>query len=800
MKHFLFTIRGLLHRPSFTLVVLITLMFGIGASVAIFTLVDSVLLRPLAFASPDRLVLIPSLNQDGTGKIEEYGSSIHDFLEWRNRSKSFSSLIAMQPTEVAITGAGEPEQLEAGLITANLFDVLGVHPVAGRFFVTQEEVANATVVILSQGLWKRRFGENVSALGQTIIVDGIARQIVGIAPSNFFFSAPSELWLPQNLTKGNPLAIARFMTVAGRLRDGVSIEQASSEMQTIAGQMSKEFAGNAGWSAKVIPIREPFVRDIKNILYFLSGAVGFFLVIVCMNVANIVLVRNMEQQNDMILRLALGGTRNHLLRHALVENSVLTVLGGLLGVALAAISLKPLIALSPVIASSPSGNRILSSVHIDIRVVLFALALSIIVALALSIVPTLRISRLNLAEALKRAGSRTTGSVYERKFQKGFAIAQIAVSFLLFIGTALMLQTFVRLQNVSPGFNPDSLLTARITLPQTQYDTHQKRAEFQKLLLERAQAIPGVVSASMTTRLPLNEFSMTTLFEVDGVPTPEGGFVANFRRIGPDYFKTLQTRILEGREFTTVDGENAIPAVVISREMANRLWPGKSPIGKRIRRLARLDPDWKTIVGVVEDLKDSSLVGSVGMTFYMPYRQGSIPPIHVVIRSSNPANAAVELRRTVRQMNPDLPLYQLTTGKELVMNSLSRQRFTLYLLGIFAMLGMIVALVGVYSVISYTTASRVNEIGLRMAVGAQQRSILTLILEQSLRLTLWGLLIGLITSLFVERIVSSIWTGTAGWETYLPVAIFIAFTTLVAAILPALRATRIDPMLALRHE
>ncbi len=800
-KEITLTLRTLWKRPSYTIVVVVTLAIGFGACTAVFSVVHSVLLRPLPFHSPDRLALIPSLNRDGFGKMEQYGSSLNDFMDWRERNRSFTALAAMQPTEVAITGIGDAEQIEAGLISANLFDTLGVRPYAGRFFSTKDEIANANVVILSHGLWRNRFGGSTNALGQAIVVDGSARQIIGIAPRDFFFAANAELWLPLNLsTPRNARTPGRNLAVTGRVRDNVTIDQASNEIKVIAAQLAREFQGNAGWGAKALPIREPYVREVRSILYFLLAAVSFLLLIVCVNVANLVLVRHMERKEEMVLRLALGGSRIKLLRQGFLENILLTIFGGSLGLFLSALALKPMIALSPLIGSSPSGNRILNSVTLDLRVVLFALSVSLITGVVLSILPILRISRLNLFEILKSSARRSVGTIHERRFQKVFVIAQLAISFLLLIGAALMLQSFERLKSIDPGFKTESLLTARLTLPESRYGSHEKRAQFQQQILENIKTIPGVIAASATTRLPLNEFAMTTLFEVDGVPTPDGGHVANFRRIGPSYFQTLMTPVLLGREFTKKDPDSNMPVAIVSREMAKQFWPGQSAIGKRVRRLSQTDKMWRTIVGIVEDVKDSSLSAPPGMTFYIPYMQSSIPSFHLVIRSADPSRIIAPVREKVRELDPDLPLYQAATAQELFMDSLSRTRFSAYLLAIFALLGMFIAVIGVYGVVSYSTTRRVNEIGVRMAVGAPQRSILVLILKQSLRFSLWGILIGLIASIYMERTITSMWSASGGLEAYVATSAVVAFTALVASFIPALRATRIDPVTALRYE
>ncbi|MGH9857629.1 MAG: FtsX-like permease family protein, partial [Acidobacteriota bacterium] len=437
-----------------------------------------------------------------------------------------------------------------------------------------------------------------------------------------------------------------------------------------------------------------------------------------------------ERQSDIAIRLALGANRMQVVRRSFYENILLSIMGGFLGLLFSILALKPLVALSPLVASSPSGNRILNSVTFDSRIVFFTLIVSIAIGVGLTALPLFRSSPPDLFDLLKSAGRRASGSFRNRRIQRVFVVAQLAISFLLLIAAALMMQSFQRLKSMDPGFKTVSLITARLTLPSTRYETHEKRSLFQQQIVQTIESIPGVQAVSTTTRLPLNEFAMTTLFEVDGIPPPEGGFVANFRRIGASYFETLNTRVLEGREFGPDDTEKGMPVAIVSLQMAKRFWPGKSAVGKRIRRLSRSDADWRTVVGVVADLKDSSLTAEPGITLYTPYNQGSIPGFHLVIRASeNPNLIFAVVRERIRQLDAALPLYKIATAEELMMDSLSRPRFAAVLLALFALLGIFVAVIGVYGVVSYSTTSRFNEIGLRIAIGARKRSILQMILE-----------------------------------------------------------------------
>jgi putative ABC transport system permease protein len=802
VQELLITIRGLVRRPSFTIVVLLTLMVGIAASTAIFTVLDSVLLRPLPFRSPERLAMVPSVNQDATGKEQDYGSSLSDFLDWRERNHSFEALVAMQSSEVAVTGKGEPEQVDAGFVSANLFDALGIQLHAGRAFREEEEIPNSPVVIITKGLWRSRYGGEQDVLGKTIVVDGVARKIVGLGPDNLLYAGPARLWLPLDLSfDRSQRTPQRNTAIAGRLRSGVSFEQASDDMKAIAAQMSREFPINVGWSARVRPIREPYVQDIKPMLIFLSGAVVFLLIILCINVANLVLIRHIERCGENVLRLMLGAERWDLWKRTFLENICLTLLAGALGLLVARFALPPLIEFSPILGTSPSGNKILESLTLDPRVILFAFVLSLLIAILLSILPLFKLPFSNLSSALKSGSKGTTGMLNERRFQNIFVVAQLSISFMLLVSAVLTIQTFHGYQGIDTGFRTASLLTASVTLPATRYDTHEKRVAVQRQMVESIRSIPGVVSASATTRLPLNEFGLTALFDVDGIPPVESGFTANFRRIGEGYFETMKVLVLEGRDFTSADLQDGLPVAIVSQQMARRFWPGQSAIGKRIRRRSKIDNVWRTVVGVVGDMKDTSLTVDRELTLYVPFMQSSVPSFHLVLRTAGrPEKTVAMLREQIRQIDPDLPLYKIATGEELFADSLSRPRFAAYLLVIFALVGAFVALVGVYGVVSYSTSRRVNEIGIRMAIGADLRSILQLIFEQSIRYSLWGILFGFMAALIMERMVTTVWATPGTVLLYVTISGTVLLSGLIASLMPALRAIRIDPVTALRHE
>ncbi|MCI0412941.1 ABC transporter permease [bacterium] len=799
------TLRALVKRPSFSIVVVLTFATGMGAFTAVFTVVNSILFRPLRYDRPESLVIIPSVNQDASGKMVEYGTSLSDVLDWRDRARSFSAIAAMFPTDRALTGSGDPEQVDAGQISANLFATLGVRPQIGRSFLPEEETENSNVVILSYGLWKRRFSAAPDILGVSIFIDGVPRRIVGIAPPQFYFAADAELWTPLNLAVSRDTRSPNHnLAVVARLKGGVGVEQATHEMISLSEQLAREFPqSNTGWSAKVIPVREPFVQDVRNLLLILMAAVAFLLLIVVANVSNLILVRTLEQRPELAVRIALGASRRHLLKQIFQENLILTITGGALGLLISVWSVKLMIALSPLIASSPGGHLILNDVSLDYRVIAFNLLLSIGVGFLFSLLSVLRNTATPNFSALSSGSGHATDGLQARRFQNGLVIAEIAIALLLLVGAGQMIRSFASLKRIHPGFESTNLLVSQITLPASRYDTHEKRGSFQQQLRDEIAGIPGVVSVGATTRLPLNEFAFTTIFEVEGIPAPskEAGFVSNFRRISPSYFKTMRAPIIEGREFMEADEQRTMPVAIVSRQMAKRFWPGQSAIGKRIQRLAQTDRVWRTVVGVVEDLKDSSLSDPPGSTLYIPYAQGSFPSFHIVVRTvGDAALIAAPLRERVWKLDKNLPVYNIKLAEELFADSLSRQRFGAWLLGTFAALGLFVAIIGIYGLMSYSTARRVHEIGIRMALGAQTRSVQKMIVSQSIRLTVWGTVIGLAASAVAERLASSLWYGSGSLIIFTLIPLLLVVVSLIASLIPAMRATRIDPILALRHE
>jgi putative ABC transport system permease protein len=797
--------RLLMSRPSFSIIAITTLALGIGASTAVFTAVNAILLRPLPFGNPDGIVSVSSTNQDATGKVDNYGVSITDYLDWTERNQVFRSLAAMEQAQISLTGLGQPQQVDIGRITANFFPTLEVQPLLGRFFLPKEQTNSSNIVILSYGLWQQLFAGEADILGKTIQLDGIATTIVGVTPSSFYYAAPCQLWLPMNLNVDRTVrTTAANLAIVGRLKPDISVERAADAMASIANQLTKEYpASNTGWGTRVKTIREQITGETRSALLILMTAVSFLVLIASANVATLILARSVEREPEFALRVALGAERRSLFLQLLIENLVLTICGGVIGLLLSMWFLKPILMLSPIATSAFTTVAALEKVTIDFRVVLFTLAISFLTGIFFGTLPILRQWTKDPGVILKENGHRASAGVSHRRMLNFLVVSEISLALVLLFGATLTITNFLKLEKVQPGFHTENVLISKIAFPSKRYD-HAARAAFADRLRENISNLPGVVSVAITNRLPLNEFSITTLFEVEGkpLPSPGQGLIANFRRISPDYFRTIGTPLLEGRDFEGLDKDGS-PIAIVSSEMARRYWPGQSALGKRIKRFSRSDQVWRTIVGIVGDVKDTSLTDNPGATLYVPFSQGSFPTVYVVVRSSIEQGILAEgIRRSVWTLDKDIPVYDISSMEALFSKSLSKPRFISFLLTAFAVLGFLVATLGVYGVISYSMTQRVQEIGIRMALGAPRTSVMWLAFREGSIPVITGIAVGLLLSIAINRLglqwlpeISSVDYQIAS---IVPAGLILA--SLLAILIPASRATRLDPVIALRCE
>jgi predicted permease len=788
-------------HPSFACLVVLCLALGIGVNSAIFSVVNSVLLRPLPYKDPERLFLLFEVTQGAGGNAEDYNASYQNFLAWREQNKVFERLEAMEGTFYNLTGGNTPERVASSLVTDGFFGLLGAKPVLGRTFLPEETRPGGTpAVVLSHAFWQRHFGGASDIVKRSLVLNGKTYTIVGVLGPRFYFLRETDLWLPMPLDAANPPypPAVRYLFVPGRLKPGVSVEQAQTEMGAIAGRLAREHPDtNGSWGIRVVSLRDNLVGDLRLALTVLLAAVGFVLLIACANVGNLLLTRAAGQRNEMAIRAALGAGRLQLIRQMVTESVVLALLGGAVGLAFAAVIVQVLPAVSPV------GVALLRDVRIDLPVLGFTLLISLLTGLLPGLLAALRSG--SSESHLKSVGRRSTEGVQGRRLQGGLVIAEVALALVLLVCAGLMIKSFDRLSETSPGFDPKNVLMAQISLPEWKYGEPGKIAAFWRNLLPRVQALPGVTSAGTTHALPVNDSTLTTVFEVEGrVPaTADESLVANFRKVSPGFFSALKIPLVTGRYFSDLDDAQRPLVAVVSQEMARRFWPQQDPVGKRIRR--RRKP-WLTVVGVAGDVQDGVPGSKLGITFYVPLQQdpkSANPTVHLLVRTSvAPSSLTSAVRRAVIEVDPDQPVDKVTTMEEWVSSSLSKRRFNAMMLSLFAGLGIVLATIGIYGVLSYSVSRRNHEMGVRMALGAQGGDVVKLVLWQGMSLTAVGLVIGLVLALILTRLFASLLYNVKSTDpvTFLGITVGLAVVAALASYLPARRAARVDPIISLKHE
>jgi putative ABC transport system permease protein len=801
-------VRTLWKAPGFTAVAVLALALGIGANTAIFSVVNAVLLRPLPYKAPERLGW--SWGTSPVNDIKQEVASYPDFNDWRQQSQSFESMGGFSNATPILTSTdGEPERVPGAVVVGDFFSVLGVEPMLGRKFLPEEnESGKHRVVILSHGLWQRRFGGDPKIVGQNVTLQGNQFMVVGVMPPQFQHPnpgarQPAQLWLPLEVTN-NLLQSRRgdFLSVVGRLKTGISIEQARAELNGIAGRLEQQYPQtNRGWSTLVVPLHERFVGDVRPALLLLLGAVGFLLLIACANVANLLLARSTTRLREIAIRTALGAGRRRIVRQLLTENLALALAGGALGLLFAFWGIDALLALSP-------GNiPRLEAIGLDRTVLLFTLGISLATGVVFGLLPALSASNPNLNEMLKESGRSATEGGRGGRLRSALAVAEIALSLVLLIGAGLLVRSFMRLQEVQPGFNPEHLLTAELTLPAAKYAENQQVVNFYDQLLAQLAQQPGVQAATLTSALPLGGGGDVLAFAVEGRPqaptdrTPD----AEARVISPDYFRTMQIPLLRGRLLNERDAQDAPLAAVINETLARHYFPGEDALGKRITfgDPQAADPRWQTIVGIVADVRQSGLNEEPYAQIYRSYRQAPRRAATVVIRTAGaPLEAVGALRQQVWALDRQQPLYNVRTAAQVLADSIARPRFNTLLITIFAAVALALATVGIYGVISYTVTQRTHEIGIRMALGARPFDVFKMVVGQGLRLALIGVGLGLVASFAVMRLLASLLYGVRPTDlvTFAGVSGLLTMIVLVACYIPARRATKVDPMVALRYE
>jgi putative ABC transport system permease protein len=799
-------LRNLRKQPGFAAVAVLALAIGIGANTAIFSVINAVLIKPLPFSGPDRLANLWTSDP----RRGNFGSASYpDFADWRGQTQSFEKLAAFRTSDFTLTGADEPVRLRGVITSHELFDLLGQPPELGRSFRVEDDRPGTRIVVLSHELWQRRFNSDSDLIGHSIDLDGHSYEVVGVMPARFQFPIEAEhfdLWTAMGYyakpADGSASMIEQrgnhFLQVIGRLHDGVTVDQAQAEMKTIASRLEEQYPDeNSHRSVVVLSSFDQLVKDIRPSLIILLVAVGCVLLIACANVANLLMARATSRQREIAIRSALGAGRLRVIRQLLTESVLLALIGGGLGLLLALWTTDLLVSIDS--TDIPRSSEI----GVDVPVLVFTLAISMLTGVVFGLIPALQSSRCELSESLKEGGRGATDGGARNRVRNTLVAAEVAIAMVLMVCAALLIQSLWRLNRVDPGFEPRGVLTARIGLPETYSDS--KVVSTYEQLRDRLLSMPGVRSASAVTPLPMSGFNMGLGIDVEGRPTSPGERLSSEARIiSPDYFRSLGIRQIEGRDFNARDEAKSKPVVIINELLAEQLFPGEDVIGKRIRPTISVDEgdgDWREIVGVVGAVKARRLTDQPRPELYIPHTQIPMGGLTLVVKSdSDPLTLAGSLRAEVLTLDKNVPVYDVREMEQYLGDSVSRQRFLAVLLAVFAAVAMVLTVVGLYGVLGYSVAQRTHEIGVRMALGARQTDVLRMVVGNGMKMTLVGIAAGLAGSYIVTRVIASLLYGVGASDplTFGAIAFVMVVIALAASYLPARRATRVDPMVALR--
>lgn len=813
LKDIKYAVRSLAKRPGLAAVALITLALGIGANTAIFSVVNAVVLRPLPYAEPDRLVMLWETMPGSDRRSVAPGN----FVDWRTQNQTFAELAATFYGNFNVTGDGEPERIDGATITSNFMHVLGAQPQLGRTFQPDDdEHQDRNLALLSDSLWRRRFGARGDVINRTITVDDQSYTVVGVMGPAFQFPEHSEMWVLGRNRGAVPLSLmaqspdndwvherdAHFIRVIGRLKPGATLSQAQSDIAGITRRLEHDFPQtNAGLGSNLVSLHTQIVGDIRSTLFILLGAVGLVLLIACTNVANLMLARASQRDREIAIRAAVGASRWRLLRQLLTESLLLSGLGGLAGLIVSVWIVDLFVRLSP--GDIPRLNE----AGADLQLFGFAFLLSVLTGVGFGLLPAFHAARTNLNSALKD-GNKGSESGQGRRARSVLVVAEVALAQVLLVGAALLVISYVHVAQINPGFNSDRVLTAKIAPARQKYPDPKSRAAFYRTALEQLRQVPGVDSAAIVMSLPLSGASMNRGFKVEGRPDPKADedVTMDFQIISPDYFSTLQIPIKLGRGLADSDTEYSQRVIVINEAMARRYWPNENPVGTRLAiGESSKDTSWRTIVGVVADNRHASLSEAPVPTAFISYQQDleSWPRMAFVIKSkTDAASLTSAVRKALSAVDPTQPVYAIEPMTNLLSSSIAQRRFVMSLLGSLAGLAVILAMIGVYGVISFSVSERVHEIGIRMALGARNADVLSMVLGQGMKLAIAGIAIGLAAGLALMRVLSRLLfeISPTDMRTFTVVALGLGLVALFACYLPARRATKVDPLVALRYE
>src|SRR5215213_4857774 len=797
-------VRGLLKRPGFTVIALITLALGIGANTAIFSVVNAVLLRPLPFQKPEELVIVW---EDATLVGFPHNTPAPaNYVDWKTQNQSFADMAATHETSYNLTGDGEPERVTAYAVTANFFPLLGVQPLLGRSFLNEEDRPGGNkVVVLSYSLWQSRYGADRNILNREILLNGEKHSVVGVMPSSFqFFEKDARLWVPIAMDQEDwANRGGHYLTVVARLKPGVSVAQAHADMNAIMRRIATDhpaetMEGKIG--AVVLPVRDQFVGDARGLLIVLLIAVAFVLLIACANVAGLLLARAVARRKEIALRLALGAGRARVVRQLLTESLLLAVAAGVLGSLLAYASFTFLQGLVP------EEMALAASLKLDVRILIFTIAVSIITGIIFGLVPALQSANFDLNDALKQSSGRVTST---GRLRNAMIVFEVALSIVLLVGAGLLIQTLFQLFRQYSMLEPEKVLTMRTVLPREKYKEPQQRDNYYQQVLQRVEHLPGVVAAGYSTSIPLVWKGGTSGFYPEGLkaPVPGMAYDANHRQVSTNYLKAMNIPLRQGRYFDTRDNSQSVSVAIVNESMARQYWPGENVLGRRFKLGdPEEDTPWIEIVGVVADVRQMGIDEPVKAEMYFPYQQDNTVwymPREIAIRTNgDPSDLAGPVRQIIREVDPDQPVSNVATMAEVLGTEAAERRMGMIMLAGFAGLALLLASLGIYGVLAYFVTQHTHEIGVRQALGATPRNILFLVLRKGMGLTLVGVAIGVGAAFALTRLMSSLLFGVTAADplTFATVPLLLVGVALLACYIPARRATKVDPLVALRYE
>ncbi|HSS19158.1 MAG TPA: ABC transporter permease [Pyrinomonadaceae bacterium] len=803
MEHLLSDIRygfrSLLKHPGFTAVAVITLALGIGANSAMFSTVNSVLLQPLPYPESNRIVVLEGINPPAG--ITQSNMSVPDLADWQAQNQVFDKLAGFVSGGALLANADETERVRAASVSADFFSIFRTPPLHGRALAPYDsEKGHERVVVLSFGLWRRRFGGDPNIVGRKVTITGEPITVVGVMPASFDYPQQSELWLSFPLNAASERRDNRYVNVVARLQPGVGVAQAQTEMNTISQRLAQSYTvTNTGWSVRVTNLQERLVKEIRSSLLVLLGAVAFVLLIACANVANLLVARSTGRQREIAVRAALGASRWRVVRQLLTESLLLSFIGGAMGLMLSVWLTKLLVAISP--ANTPRFDEI----RPDARVLLFTLGVTILTGIIFGLAPALHASRTDLNTSLKDGARSGSAGAHNKRLRSVMMVSEIALSFMLLVGAGLLIKSFLRLREVSPGFNPSNVLTLRINLVLPKNSQGPTRSQLLSQTLERLKALPDVTATGAVLSLPLSgdTFNVGRSLVREGRPlVPEESENAAYLPTTPGYFQTLQIPLSEGRVFNEQDNDTATKVVIVNQTLARRLWPGQSPLGKHIT-IWRDEKFAREIVGVVGDTK-AALEDEAETQMYVPFAQDSgWGAMSLMVRTNgDPQRIATAARAAIHAVDKGIPISNVRSMDEVLAKSVAQRRTSMLLLSAFAGVALLLAMIGIYGVTAYYVTQRTQEIGIRIALGARVGDVMRLVLQSGMFLAICGVGCGLAGAFTITRLLASLLFGVTPTDvfTFAGVSLCLLLTALVACYLPARRASRIDPLVALRYE